>query len=154
MIALLLATSIFALNDGWTADGDPVVLPHCWNIEDGTDGPTDYKCSGHESVDGTGYVRKKVAYSRNLPPQTPGKKRYLRVHAASIHAVVRVDGTEVGRHAGAFTAFTFELPPNGNRLEMWKLFGDAVRDLEEASMSDDPERFRELMEAGRKYFEQ
>ena len=42
---------------------------------------------------------------------------------------------------------------NGNRLEMWKLFGEAVKDLEEASMSDDPEKFRELMEAGRKYFQ-
>ena len=42
---------------------------------------------------------------------------------------------------------------NGNRLEMWKLFGEAVKDLEEASMSDDPEKFRELMEAGRRYFQ-
>ena len=43
---------------------------------------------------------------------------------------------------------------NGNRLEMWHLFGDAVKDLEEASMSDDSGKFRELMEAGKRYFEQ
>ena len=43
---------------------------------------------------------------------------------------------------------------NGNRLDMWKLFGEAVKDLEEASMSDDPEAFRRLMEAGHRYFEQ
>ena len=42
---------------------------------------------------------------------------------------------------------------NENRTEMWKLFGKAVTDLEEASMSDDPEKFRRLMEAGRLYFE-
>ena len=42
---------------------------------------------------------------------------------------------------------------NENRTEMWDLFGKAVTDLEEASMSDDPEKFRKLMEAGRLYFE-
>ena len=42
---------------------------------------------------------------------------------------------------------------NENRTEMWDLFGKAVTDLEEASMSDDPEKFRKLMEAGRHYFE-
>ena len=42
---------------------------------------------------------------------------------------------------------------NENRVEMWKLFCKAVTDLEEASLSDDPEKFRELMEAGRTYFE-
>ena len=42
---------------------------------------------------------------------------------------------------------------NVNRVEMWKLFCKAVTDLEEASLSDDPEKFRELMEAGRTYFE-
>ena len=42
---------------------------------------------------------------------------------------------------------------NENRAEMWKLFAKAVTDLEEASLSDDPEGFRKLMEAGRLYFE-
>ena len=41
---------------------------------------------------------------------------------------------------------------NGNRDRMWELFMDAVGDLKEASMSDDPERFRRIMEAGRLYF--
>lgn len=106
------------LNDNWTADGAPVTLPHCWNVEDGTDGPTDLTCWDHDSVAGTGYERKKVVYRRDLPPATPGLKRYVRVHAASIHAVVKVDGRTIGRHAGAFTAFTFELPPNGRSLEI------------------------------------
>ena len=106
------------LNGGWTADGAPVTLPHCWNVEDGTDGPTDPKANNHDSVAGTGYARRKVVYRRDLPPATPGLKRYLRVHAASIHAVVKVDGREIGRHAGAFTAFTFALPPDGKALEI------------------------------------
>ena len=121
LVMLLLSgcmSSRSSLDDGWTADGVPVTLPHCWNIEDGTDGPTDMKSDNHNSVGGTGYTRKKVVYARNLPKAKPGKRRYLRVNAASIHAVVRVDGKEIGRHSGAFTAFTFELPPDGRRLEI------------------------------------
>lgn len=121
LAAILLSgcmSSRTSLNDGWTADGAPVNLPHCWNIKDGTDGPTDSECWNHNSVGGTGYVRKKVVYARNLPKANPGKRRYLRVNAASIHAVVRVDGKEIGRHSGAFTAFTFELPSDGRRLEI------------------------------------
>ena len=119
--ALAWGVSSFArpLNEGWTADGIPVTLPHCWNIADGTDGPTDPKANNHDSVAGTGYARKKVVYRRALPPPTDAAlKRYLRVHAASIHAVVKVDGREIGRHAGAFTAFTFALPPDGKNLEI------------------------------------
>ena len=111
-------SDVVPLDDGWTVDGATVILPHCWNIEDGTDGPTDLYGSNHNSVGGTGYARRKVVYARNLPDATPEKRRYLRVHAASIHAVVRVDGKEIGRHSGAFTAFTFELPPDGRRLEI------------------------------------
>ena len=106
------------LNDGWTADGEPVTLPHCWNIVDGADGPTDPKAWNHDSVGGTGYARKRVVYRRELPPATPGKVRYVRVHAASIHAVASVDGREVARHAGAFTAFTFAVPADGKTLEI------------------------------------
>ena len=106
------------LNDGWTADGEPVTLPHCWNIVDGADGPTDPKAWNHDSVGGTGYARKRVVYRRELPPATPGKVRYVRVHAASIHAVASVDGREVARHAGAFTAFTFAVPADGKILEI------------------------------------
>ena len=42
---------------------------------------------------------------------------------------------------------------NIHRDEMWGLFSEAVKDLREASVSDDPERFRQLMEAGRLYFD-
>ena len=40
-----------------------------------------------------------------------------------------------------------------NLLLPWGQFdAEAVKDLEEASMSDDPGKFRELMEAGRQFF--
>ena len=42
---------------------------------------------------------------------------------------------------------------NEHRDEMWELFSEAVEDLKKASMSDDPEMFRRLMEAGRAYFD-
>lgn len=106
---LAVVAAAVPLNDGWTADGKPVVLPHCWNVADGTDGPTDPKSWNHDSVAGTGYARRQVAYRRTLSPSP--KMRYLRVNAASIRAVVKLDGREIGRHDGAFTAFTVPIPP-------------------------------------------
>ena len=41
---------------------------------------------------------------------------------------------------------------NSHRDEMWDLFTKAVDDLREASLSDDPERFISIMDAGREYF--
>ena len=109
LVALTVGVaSAIALNDGWTADGVPVTLPHCWNVDDGTDGPSSTNSWNHDSVSGTGYARRKATYCRSLEPST--KTRYLRVNAASIRAVVKLDGREIGRHDGAFTAFTVEIP--------------------------------------------
>jgi len=41
---------------------------------------------------------------------------------------------------------------NSNRDEMWDLFTDAVAELREVSLSDDPKGFVALMDAGREYF--
>ena len=41
---------------------------------------------------------------------------------------------------------------NRNRDEMWNLFSEAVEDLKEASLSDDPSEFVDLMHKGRDYF--
>ena len=41
---------------------------------------------------------------------------------------------------------------NSHRDEMWDLFSEAVAELREKSLSDDPEGFVGLMDAGRKYF--
>jgi chorismate mutase/prephenate dehydrogenase len=41
---------------------------------------------------------------------------------------------------------------NASRDEMWALFSEAVEDTKKASKSDDPDRFVDLMNAGRAYF--
>lgn len=42
---------------------------------------------------------------------------------------------------------------NSSRDRMWDIFSGAVQDLRDASIDDDSERFVELMDAGRRYFE-
>ena len=41
---------------------------------------------------------------------------------------------------------------NSHRDEMWDLFSEAVSELREDSLSDDPKGFIALMDAGREYF--
>ena len=104
----------------WTLDGEPVSVPHTWNAEDGCDGGKNP--SGTRSSCGAvgSYVRKAATYRRTLPEPTRGRRQFIRCHGASIKATVSVNGREVGRHAGAFTAFAFEvtdfLKPTGNEL--------------------------------------
>ena len=113
------ARTVTTLNDGWTADGVAVTLPHCWNIDDGSNGPTDPNQWRHDSVGGTGYQRRRVVYRRALPEATDGNARqFVRVLAASTHALVSVDGQRLGEHKGAYTYFTFELPKGGRELEI------------------------------------
>ena len=42
---------------------------------------------------------------------------------------------------------------NGSRDRMWSLFSQAVDEIKKASMDDDPEAFRRIMDAGREYFD-
>ncbi len=42
---------------------------------------------------------------------------------------------------------------NAHRDEMWELFTEAVEELKQNSLSDDPEGFVSMMSAGKKYFE-
>ena len=107
--------------DGWTADGEPVSVPHTWNAVDAADGIGETKKS---SSSAESYARKVVVYRRALPDADPadGKRRFLRVEGASIKSVVRVNGTEVGRHVGAFTAFVVDITKayraSGNVVEI------------------------------------
>ena len=111
------------LSGGWTADGEPVTVPHCWNVFDACDGkgvPKEWtSCS---SVDCPSYERKRVSYRRNLPDPTPGRRQFVRFEGASITATVLVNGKRIGTHKGAFTAFAFELTdvlrPVGNAIEV------------------------------------
>ena len=109
---------------GWTADGEPVAVPHCWNISDGTDGegfPPEERWTKNSSC-ASGYERKTVVYARDLPSAAAGRRYFLRCGGACIVATVKVNGREIGTHRGAFTAFAFEitdaLAAEGNRLEI------------------------------------
>lgn len=105
--------------DGWTADGVPVSVPHTWNGVDGADGGFD-PAKPFTSCSAKTYSRKAVTYTRALPAPTPGKRQFIRFGGVSIKAAVSVNGAEAGRHAGAFTAFCFEitnlLKPSDNTL--------------------------------------
>ena len=106
---------------GWTCDGEAVTVPHTWNAIDGADGARCIQPRG-TSCAARSYLRKAATYVRDLPDPTPGKRQFIRFGGVSIRATVRVNGVEAGRHAGAFTAFCFEvtpfLRPTGNRLEV------------------------------------
>ena len=92
--------------EGWTFDGKPVRVPHSW-------------CAGQPEC---GFERRVGVYRRTLPDPTPGRRQFLRFEGVSIKAKVRVNGHEVGRHAGPVTPFTFEitsaLNSSGNTLEV------------------------------------
>ena len=119
-----LARTVTTLGGGWTADGVAVDVPHTWNAVDAADGEgraSDWAKVGYSSG-ATSYVRKAVLYRRALPDPKPGKRYFLRCAGASVKCVTRVNGREIGRHTGAFTAFCHEataaLKPTGNVLEM------------------------------------
>ena len=67
----------------WTVDGQPVTIPHTWNVKDGCDGPgkmsshvEDDWLWGHNSVKGVGYARKAVTYRCELGERPkPGRRR-------------------------------------------------------------------------------
>ena len=115
--------------EGWTlteADGTsgPVRVPHSWNVEDGCDGKgvLSSERTVRNSSCAHSYERKRVVYSRALPDPKAGRRYFVRCGGASITAAVSVNGTAVGGHVGAFTAFCCEvtdaLKPSGNRLEI------------------------------------
>ena len=120
----VLAGGTERLESGWTADGEPVALPHTWNALDATDGkdvPDDWATAWY-SAGSPSYLRKAVSYRRALPDPKPGKRYFIRCGGASINAVVKVNGREIGRHVGSFTGFCFEateaLKASGNELEI------------------------------------
>lgn len=124
VVLTVVAACWVSLSGGWTADGDPVAVPHTWNAVDAADGEgrrPDWAKVGYSSGS-TGYVRKVVSYRRALPDPKPGKRYFIRSGGAATKSVTRVNGVEIGRHAGAFTAFCHEataaLRPTGNELEV------------------------------------
>ena len=103
----------------WTLDGAAVTVPHTWNAVDGADGKGP---AWSNSASARSYLRRRGVYRHALPDRD-GKRRYfVRCLGAAQKAVVRVNGTEIGRHVGAYTAFAFEatkaMSPKGNVLEI------------------------------------
>ena len=105
---------------GWTLDGEQVSVPHTWNTTDGADG-TGPECGN--SVAASSYARRRGTYRRSLPAsRKKGRRQFIRCLGACQKATVRVNGIEIGRHSGCFTAFAFEATPfmkeSGNILEI------------------------------------
>ena len=96
---------------GWLCDGEEVCVPHTWNAVDGADGSPlgDPPPASGMSIAADSYVRKAARYSRRLPDPTPGLRQFVRFEGVSLKAEVYVNGRLAGRHAGAFTAFAFEV---------------------------------------------
>lgn len=127
---------------GWTADGQPVTVPHTWNADDGADGPDAERATHKDRRTSLelieSYARMPVVYRRALPAPTKGKRQFLRVGAAATVATVKVNGRMVGVHKGAFTAFCYEitdfLQDAKNELEITV---DNRRDVDVAPISGD-----------------
>lgn len=105
---------------GWTANGDPVTIPHTWNAIDGADGGDP---EWGDSASSLSYARRTVVYRRGLPSLSKNRRAFLRFQGVSSKAVIRVNGHEIGRHVGAYTAFVCEATEwmsagSGNGLEV------------------------------------
>ena len=97
--------------EGWTCDGEPVSVPHTWNAYDACNGPgqTIEPRRGDSAASRTSYLRKRAVYTRSLPAPTAGRRTFIKFEGASIITDVKVNGQEIGRHIGAFTAFAFDI---------------------------------------------
>jgi beta-galactosidase len=75
-----------------------VRVPHTWNALDGQDGGDDY-------YRGVGWYRRRVA----IPAAEKGRSLYFEVDGANTVTTLFVDGKELGRHAGGFARFRFDV---------------------------------------------
>ena len=75
-----------------------VTLPHTWNAEDAFTREPTFR-------EGDGWYRRRVV----LDPALQGKRLVLRFEAANQVTDVYWNGAHVGRHAGGYTAFAFDV---------------------------------------------
>lgn len=129
-ILSITATTLFAqrvekrIDQSWDfkiADKpvEKVKLPHTWNAVDAADGGGE----ANSSVDATSYLRAPGTYTTFLEVKKEDTKRYfLNFEGSSIVTIVSVNGQRIGRHEGAFGAFTFEitdaLKSGNNQIEV------------------------------------
>ena len=92
-----------AVDSQWQA----VSLPHTWNNLDGQNG------TAADPGLPDGYYRGAGWYERqfSLPPESGGRRVFVRFEAVSIVSDVYVNDRHVGQHRGAFGAFCYELTP-------------------------------------------
>lgn len=87
-----------AVPDSYPRDWESVSLPHTWNAMDGQDGGNDY-------------FRGACMYTALLPELPRTGHCYLEIEAASLTADVFVNGKQVTRHEGGYSAFRADLSP-------------------------------------------
>src|SRR5579863_1311605 len=83
-------------DSSWSA----ITLPHTWNNRDGEDGGGDY-------YRGTGTYRTHF----QVAPALADRHLFLKFDGASLVADVWLNGTHLGRHAGGFADFVFDITP-------------------------------------------
>jgi beta-galactosidase len=75
-----------------------VRLPHTWNAQDGQDGGGDY-------YRGVGWYRRAVT----IPKAEVGRRLYVEFDGADLVTTLFVNGREIGRHAGGYARFRFDV---------------------------------------------
>lgn len=88
------------INSGWNFGKDAVKvnLPHSWNTEDAFDQTPGYFRGKHD-----------YSYIFIAPSSWTGKSVIVKFEGANQVAEVSVNGTEVGKHIGGYTAFSFDI---------------------------------------------
>ncbi len=98
------------VDDGRAGPWQEVDLPHSWNVDDTLDGDFTYR-------QGVGLYQKTIELDT-----VSGSRFFLRFEGANEKARVTINGTEVGRHLGGYTAFAFEITelvrPGANVIEV------------------------------------
>ena len=94
-----------ALDPGFDdAQWQTVELPHPWNAEDGADGG-----SGQtgDYLRGDGWYRKQF----EMKASDSELRHFIQINGGGLITEVAINGTILGTHEGAFTAFRFDLSP-------------------------------------------
>lgn len=110
------ARSILPFNDGWSfykvqspGEVSQVTLPHCYNAGDACD---------------AAYFRGETVYTKKFDAPAAGKddRVYIRFEGVGFQAQVTLNGVDLGKHKGGFTAFCHEitglLREKGNVMEV------------------------------------
>ncbi|MBQ5494442.1 MAG: hypothetical protein IIT76_04455 [Prevotella sp.] len=95
------------INDEWTFEGRPVVLPHTWNAD------------AYIEKD---YLRGTFTYEREMSFTQNSQRKYIRFDGVFKVADVWLNGHHLGQHRGGYTAFAFDVTPYAvpgkNRLKV------------------------------------